>query len=264
MYIHFEKKRELNPEKLHDPVVLIGFPGIALVGKLAITAIRDSIDAKLLMNIQYFDFPPKSTVEEGKLDIPTAKLYFKRRKSNDLLILTADYQPQTPEGVFEFSKEFCEMMDELTQGKIKMYISVGAMVSDKPIEDEIPMVFISGTDDKLMKSFLTFENTELMENGVIAGANGILPAWAGANGFAPGICLLAETVPMHMINLNPKASKRLVTVLKDYFNIDMTYDELDKKIEEMEEMLDQFKEKTNHFMRQSREPKGSGADSYFR
>ena len=68
---------------------------------------------------------------------------------------------------------------------------------------------------------------------------------------------------MQMINLNPKASKRLVSALKDYFNIDMTYDELDKKILEMEEMLDKFKEKTDHFMRQYRE-KGTGADSYFR
>lgn len=264
MYINLEKKKEINPDKLKDPVILIGFPGIALVGKLAITAIRDSIDADLILNIQCFDFPPKSTVENGNLDIPTAKLYYKNRKSNDFFILTADYQPHSSEGVFEFSKRFCEIMDELTNGKIKMYISTGAMVSDKPLEDDEPTVFISGTDQKLMKSFLKFKNTEIMENGVIAGANGILPAWAGTNGFAPGICLLAETVPLQMINLNPKASKRLVTVLKEYFEIDMDYKELDKKIEEMEEMVDKFKEKTDHFMRQYREQMGPGDDSYFR
>ena len=79
MYINFDKKREINPKKLNDPIVLIGFPGIALVGKLAITAIRDSIGAELIMDIQYFDFPPKSTVEEGNLEIPMAKLYYKHR-----------------------------------------------------------------------------------------------------------------------------------------------------------------------------------------
>jgi hypothetical protein len=264
MYINFEKKGTIDPEALNDPIVLIGWPGVALVGKLAITAIKDSLSAELIYNIECFDFPPKSSVEDGSLSIPTAKLYYKRRKSNDFFILTGDYQPQSSEGVFEFSKKFCERMDELTDGKIKMYISTGAMVSDKSIEDEIPTVYLSGTEMDITETFLKFDKTELMKDGVIAGANGILPAWAGTKGFAPGITLLAETVPLQMVNLNPKASKRLVTLLMKYFNIDMDYSELDNKIEEMEEMLDKFKEKTNNFMRQYRQQKGSGADSYFR
>lgn len=262
MYINFEKKLELYPEKLNNPTVLIGWPGIALVGKLAISSIKDAINAELVFDIQYFDFPPKSSVEEGALDIPTAKLFYKGRENGDIFVLTGDYQPQSPEGVFEFSKQFCEEMDKLTKGNIRMYLSAGAMVSDKSMDKEEPTVYVSGTDKNITESFLELENTEIMESGVIAGANGILPAWAGKNNFAPGICLLAETLPLRMINLDPKASKSLVTVLKDYFDIEMDYSELDKKIEEMEDMLDKFKEQANHFMKEYQKDKGT--DSYFR
>lgn len=260
MHINFQKEFEINSDELNDPILLIGFPGIGLVGKIALTAIRDSLDAQLFLKIQYSDFPPKSSVEEGKLEIPKAEVHYVKRESQDLFILTADYQPKSSEGVFEFSQKFCEEFDRLTDGKVKMYISMGAMVS----EDKDQMfIHISGTDDELVNSFLEFENTKIMEKGVVAGANGILPAWAGNNGFAPGICLLSETMPIQMINLDPKASKNLVALLKEYLNIEMDYSELDKKIEEMEDMIDKFKQKKSNFAKPSPRQKKQ-SDSYFR
>ena len=263
MYININKKFDLNVKEIHDSVVLIGWPGIALVAKLAITSIKDSIKAKEFLSIEYFDFPPKSNVEKGNLEIPTANVYYKSRRGkneNDLFILTANYQPQTSKGVFEFSQKFCEYMDQLTEGKILMYVSTGAMVSDK-IRDK-PLVHICGTDQKIVDSFLKQKDTIIMEGGVIAGANGILPAWAGQKGFAPGVCLLAETLPLPMMSLDPRASKALVTILKDYFNIDMGFEELDKQIEEMENVIQSYKKQAEHFMKGVQEDRGS--DSYFR
>lgn len=263
MNIDITQQFELNTDDLHDPIVLIGWPGIALVAQLAITSIKDSIDAKKFLEIEYFDFPPKSNVEKGKMELPSAKVYFKSRKQQDkpdLFILTANYQPQTSEGVFEFSQKFCEEMDKLTEGKIKMYISAGAMVTDK-IRDT-PLVHVCGTDQEIVDSFLKHENTILMEVGVIAGANGVLPAWAGQKGYAPGVCLLAETLPLPMMALDPRASKALLVILKDNFEIEMNFDELNSKIEEMEHVLDTYKKQANRFMQGPQDDRGS--DSYFR
>ena len=155
MYINIERKFELEKENLKNPVVLIGWPGIALVGKLAITSIKDSINANEYMSIQCFDFPPKSIVEKGFLEIPTAKLYYKstdKEDGNDFFILTASYQPQNPEGVFEFSRAFCEELHKVTGGNIKMYLSTGAMISD--IVHDTPLVYICGTDQDLVQTFL--------------------------------------------------------------------------------------------------------------
>ena len=217
MFFNIEKKFDLDKASLNSPIVLIGWPGIALVGKLAISSIKDALKAELFLNIEFFDFPPKSTVEEGLLEIPTAKVYYKSRKQNDFFILTADFQPQSAEGVFEFTKKFCEVMDDLTGGNLEMYVSTGALVSDKVFNE--PKVHVCCTDKSIIESFLKFNNTTIMEGGIIAGANGILPAWAGSRGFAPGVCLLAETLPLPMMSLDPKASKALVKLLKEYFNI---------------------------------------------
>jgi len=59
------------------------------------------------------------------LEIPSAKVYYKSRKNgNDLFILTANFQPQSPEGVFEFTKNFCEEMDKITAQKIKKILTM--------------------------------------------------------------------------------------------------------------------------------------------
>jgi len=259
LHFNVNKKFDLDISTIKDPVILIGWPGIALVAKLAISSIKDSIKADLFLDIEYFDFPPKSTVEKGSLEIPSAKVYYKSREENDIFILTANFQPQSAEGVFEFSNRFCEALDKLTGGKIKMYISTGALIAEDVNDD--PIVHIAGTDKDLIQSFLELENTKLMDGGVIAGANGILPAWAGAKGFAPGLCLLAETLPLPMMNLDPRASKALVSTLKDYFKIDMNFDELNKKIDEMEKIFESFKKQADHIMKGTED---KGPDSYFR
>ncbi|UCC18933.1 MAG: PAC2 family protein [Promethearchaeota archaeon] len=263
MYINIEKKFELERENIKNPIILIGWPGIALVAKLAITSIQESLNAKEFLDIQCFDFPPKSIVEKGSLEIPMAKLYYKSaesEKGNDFFILTASYQPQSPTGVFEFSKAFCEEMHNLTGGKINMYLSTGAMITD--IVHDNPLIYVCGTDQDLVQTFLEYDNTKLYEGGYISGANGILPAWAGANGYAPGICLLAETLPMPMMTLDPRSSKGLVTLLKEYFSLDMDFSKLNEKIKEMESIFESFKKQADQFMRPPREDKES--DSYFR
>ncbi len=265
MYIDIEKKFDIKPENIKNPVILIGLPGIALVGKLAITSIKDSIKAKEFLTIQYFDFPAQSVVEEGDLQIPTAQLYYKptdQEDGNDFFILTATYQPKTPEGVFEFSKRFCEEMDKITGGNIKMYLSTGAMLSD--IVHDPPLVYVCGTDKKLVNSFLEYENTKLYEGGYISGANGIIPAYAGKNNFGPGLCLLAETLPLPMMTLalDPRSSKALVSLIKDYFSIEMDFSKLNEKIKEIENVHESIKKRADHFMKPPQDDRG--ADSYFR
>ncbi|MHA1986240.1 MAG: PAC2 family protein [Promethearchaeota archaeon] len=263
MHINIEKKFSIKKESIKNPVVLIGWPGIAFVAKLAITSIIESIDAKEFLNIQYFDFSPRAVVEKGSLEIPTAKLYYKSAKQdeeNDLFILTASYQPQTPEGVFEFSKIFCEEMDKITEGKIQMYVSTGAIPSES-VQDN-PLVYVCGTDQDLVQSFLKFDNTKIHESGYISGANGIIPAYAGCNNFAPGLCLLAETIPLPMMTFDPRSSKALVSLIKDYFSLDMDFSKLNEKIKEMEHVFESFKKQADQFMKPPQEDKG--ADSYFR
>ena len=151
-------------------------------------------------------------------------------------------------------------MDKITGGKVKMYLSTGAMISD--IAHDTPLVYVCGTDQNLVNSFLKFDNTKLYEGGYISGANGIIPAYAGNNNFGPGLCLLAETLPLPMMTLDPRSSKALVSLLKDYFSIEMDFSKLNEKIKEMESVFESFKKQADHFMKPPQEDRG--ADSYFR
>ncbi len=63
------------------------------------------------------------------------------------------------------------------------------------------------------------------------------------------------------MTLDPRASKALVVLLMDYFNIEMNFDELNKQIEEMEQVIDSYKKQANQFMKR---PQESSSDSYFR
>ena len=78
-----------------------------------------------------------------------------------------------------------------------------------------------------------------MADGVINGANGVIPAWANLKYGIDGVCLLAETVPL--LRLDPRASKLIVEVLNDRFNIKADVSELDQKIEEMKGIFAQVK-----------------------
>jgi len=51
-------------------------------------------------------------------------------------------------------------MDKITNSKIKMYISAGAMVINS-VRDK-PIIHICGTDDKINETFLKFKDTTLM------------------------------------------------------------------------------------------------------
>lgn len=240
MIFNTEYKFDIPKSDIKNPIMLIGWPGIALVGKVAITTIIASINAKSYIKIEYNDFPPKSIVEKGNMKLPTADIYYKSGEEHDFFFLTADFQPQTADGIYEFSKNLCELMKSITNDSIQMYISTGALIPEAI--PEIVNVHISGTDPNIVKDFLKLENTKLMEGGIIAGANGILPAYAGVKGYAPGVCLLAETVPVPMLNADPKASRALVSTIKDYFSLsEVTFEELDKQVIDLEKLISSLK-----------------------
>jgi proteasome assembly chaperone (PAC2) family protein len=65
-----------------------------------------------------------------------------------------------------------------------------------------------------------------------------------------------------MMTLDPRSSKALVSLLKDYFSIEMDFSTLNEKIKEMESVFESLKQQANQFMKSPRDDKG--ADSYFR
>lgn len=222
---------------LRDPIALVGMPGIASVGKLAIEVLIRSLNAEPIIQITSDDFPPHVMIDDqGMMKIPECQIYLHKdsKLKHDILLVSGDFQPSTSQGIYEFSDKIAETLKKL---KVTKVAATGAYVPGE--YPETPKVFVSSTGPKFQAFFTELDYVEPMADGVINGANGVIPAWANLKYGIEGVCLLAETVPL--LRLDPRASKLIVQVLNDRFNIKADVSELEQKIEEMKGIFAQVK-----------------------
>ncbi len=222
---------------LRDPIALVGMPGIASVGKLAIEVLIRSLNAEPIIQVLSDDFPPHVMIdEEGMMKIPECQIYLHNDTDlkHDILLVSGDFQPSTSQGIYEFSDRIAETFKKLN---VKKIAATGAYVPGE--FPETPKVFISSTGPQFQAFFTELDYVEPMTDGVINGANGVIPAWAHLKYGIEGVCLLAETVPL--LRLDPRASKLIVEVINDRFSIKADVSELEAKIEEMKGIFTQVK-----------------------
>ncbi|MFX0078404.1 MAG: PAC2 family protein [Candidatus Hermodarchaeota archaeon] len=222
---------------IKDPIALVGMPGIASVGKLAIEVLIRSLNAEPILQVLSDDFPPHVMIdEEGMMKIPECQIYLHRNSNlkQDILLVSGDFQPSTSQGIYEFSDRIAETFKKLNVSKV---VATGAYVPGE--YPETPKVFVSSTGSKFQDFFTELDYIVPMSDGVINGANGVIPAWAKLKYGIEGVCLLAETVPL--LRLDPRASKLIIEVLNDRFDIKADVSELEEKIEEMKGIFDQVK-----------------------
>ena len=217
-----------------------GMAGICSVGRIAVDAMVGQFNAKLVASMYLDDLPAQVIIDEkGRMSLPVVQVYLaKPATKQSVLLVTGDYQPSSNTGMFNFVDQ---LMNYLIEVNISLIISIGAYVLEHVPLD--PKVFVSGTDDAVIANFLAIDKEMMrrMENGLISGANGIIPAWGPLLGL-PGICLLAETVPI--VKRDPKAAKLVIEVLSKHFEFPFDFTPLGKEIKEMEAILADFKRGT--------------------
>jgi len=238
---------------IRDPIALVGMPGIASVGKLAIEVLIRSLDAEPIVQVLSDDFPPHVMIdEEGMMKIPECQIYLHRNPSlkQDILLVSGDFQPSTSQGIYEFSDRIAETFKKLNVTRVA---ATGAYVPGE--YPESPKVFVSSTSSEFQEFFTKLDYVVPMSDGVINGANGVIPAWAKLKYGIEGVCLLAETIPI--LATDPKASKAIVEILGKWFNIGIDMSALDKQIATMERAFEKLRGRLD-----KRLPEGSDRQSY--
>lgn len=219
---------------MDDPLVVVGLPGIGLVGKLAASTIAKQLGLEKVADLFFGDFPPQAVVDaDGGLEIPKAELWAKRMdEAPDVVVLTGDAQPTTPRGVFAFAASTCELLKRF---KCSALVAGGAMVTGRVPEE--PRVHVASTHPSLLERFtsLRSKRCQPMAGGVITGLNGVLPAWMGRVEGVPGACLLAEVVPG--LEVDPRAAKAVLEAVKETFGHEFDHPDLDALVERVEESL---------------------------
>jgi uncharacterized protein (TIGR00162 family) len=221
----------VNMPHLQSPYLICGFPGTGYVGKIAIDHLIQELNAKRLADIFSTSFPPQIMIRtDGVAELMKNTIFYSKAatsSSNDVLLLTGDSQPTSPESEFLLAEQILDIAAKFNTKKVfTLAASVTGMFVDKP------HVFGTATDLDIVKTFPE-KNILTMDSGSIAGMNGLIIGIAKLRGMQ-GTCLLGETSGYVV---DAKASKSILESLLSIVGIMVDMTNLEKKAKDTERLI---------------------------
>ncbi|TFG30198.1 hypothetical protein EU528_08530 [Candidatus Thorarchaeota archaeon] len=231
---------ELGSESLKSPIAIVALPGIANVGKIAIETLSQILRAEHLMDLFSKDFPPRVIVKQGIAAIPKTTIHLYRAapdEPHDLLFLTADFQPSTSSGVYEYADFVSKEFENLG---VSILYSLAAYEQDyeeyfKSYPNE-PRIYVSANSEDLLALISDSPHAVVTEEGAIVGANGVIPAWAASMYNMDGACILGET--LGVIKGDYRAARAILEKLIDLIGINVDLDIMTPHITKVIEFIE--------------------------
>ena len=230
---------DLEESSLKAPIGIVGLPGIANVGKIAIETLTHVLDATHVADFFSNDFPPRVIVQKGISRCPKSTIHLYKSapdEPHDLLLLTADFQPATGTGVFEYADY---VASEFAKFGVKELFALAAYeqgyneyFKQFPLP---PRIYISASSEELLQKTTQSDGMIATEEGVVVGANGIIPAWAASVYSMEGACLLGETIGV--IKADYRAARMLLQKLANFVGIKAHFDVIDAEVDKVVEFI---------------------------
>jgi len=228
-----------SKKKISNPLFIIGFQGVGMVGTLASQHLADSLNCELIGHIESEYLPPIAILNDSTLSYPI-RIYY--QKKNNIVIISSEV-PVSSEFAFEMGHDIIELMNKF---KSKEIIVLEGLVT----KDEQPnhsKIFGVPTNEKI-KKYLNDNKVEVIGNGAILGVAGSVLLSSIQNGFK-GYALMAES---HMNLPDASAASVILKKLSDILKIDINTKELDKKgldvdkkVKDIMSSLSRFKKEEN-------------------
>ena len=245
--------RLFTEPKLHEPYMVVGWPGIGNIGVITVDALRKELDAEQLGDIEPWDFfyPSKVVIRGGvleRLEFPSNRFYYKRVDGRDLLLFVGEEQPSGSGRVYAEGGKAYEMANLVLDvaekfGCRRVYTSGAAVALTH--HDLKPRVWAVATGAGLLAEAKGYINTILMSEvegrgdfGNITGLNGLLTGVARKRGFE-GICLMGE-IPDYLSRVPfpyPRASQSVLEVLGPALGVSIDPRTLDDMATQMEGVI---------------------------
>jgi uncharacterized protein len=238
---------------LHNPDMIIGWPGIGNVGLITVDTIRQAVQAEELGEIEPWDFfYPNKVIIRGSIltdmEFPSSKFYYKRMANRDLILFVGEEQPAARESMYAEGARAYQMsnlvLDVAERFQCNRIYTSGAAVAIAHHSMK-PRVWAVANEQKLLPELKNLSNTVLMgdvegrENGgSITGLNGLLVGAAKRRGF-PGVCLMGE-VPDYLSRVPfpyPRASQSVIEVFSRILGLNIGSNLLDDMINQMENVI---------------------------
>jgi len=216
--------------ELNNPILVEGFPGLGLVGKIAIRYLIKRLGAKRFAYLYSPHFPYFVLVnKKGDVRLLRGTFYYWKNPSgtNDLVLFTGDSQSQTVEGQYEIADR---MLDFAQKHNVKTIITIGGYRVEAK---EKPKAYAAATNQPLLDRALKAGAIVSGSGSPIVGTAGLILGLARFK-HIEALCLLGETrgyLP------DPMAARSVLEVLKSTFNFDVDLTGLNEEIAKAETMV---------------------------
>lgn len=255
--------RRKGAAKPRKPILIVGLPGIGSVGRLVAEHIKRQYKAERIATIYSPHFPHQVLMlKNGKLRLVSNRLYLIRSFEdigNDIMILTGDSQPITPEGQYSVNSLIVNMFKKEYNGAF-IYTIGGYSMPNNVVKK--PRVFGNASTDRVIASFKNSDVLFGKSRGVIMGSAGLIVAFARMQDL-DAICLMGET---SFIDVDAAAAKAVLGVLSKKLNLDIKTKQLDRIITKTAKAVKEFENQMSPEMRQQQgiEPAEPHGPSYIR
>jgi uncharacterized protein len=223
--------------ELKKPLLVVGLPGVGLVGKLVAEHLVDELQAEKVMEVYSPHFPPQVLVNKDCTVRPVSNIiYHGKANETDILFLVGDHQSTTSQGHYELCSLYLDIAEEFEVSRI---YTLGGYPTGKLTYEETVLGVANDTKliEELKKYGVEFRESE--PSGGIVGASGLLVAFSRMRGIEAA-CLMGMT-PGYL--MDPKSAQSLLKLLCKIFEIEVNMDSLERKAEEMESIMEKLKEK---------------------
>ncbi len=208
---------------LKNHTLIDGFPGVGLVGTIAVSYIIEKQKMEPIGYITSSRFPPMTTIHKGRPYFPM-RIY--KHPTKNFCILLAEFVVPS-DIVYNLSKE---ILNFAKKNKIRKIVSLAGMSMQKEVETKD--IFGIASNDE-MYHYLKTKGIKMIEEGVTTGVSGLLIAESAKEGFS-AISLLVQSeykVP------DPRASAELLKILDDIIGLEVDTKELLKEATQIEKKM---------------------------
>lgn len=219
--------------KLRNPTLVCGLPGSGFVGKLAVDHLIEELKGVPFANIYSSSFPPQVLIQsDGTADLMKNTLYYCKTESSDLVLLSGDAQPVSPESEYEMAEEITKLCEKLG---VKTIYTLAAYITGAFTKTQ--KVYGASTSPQIVKEFPKY-GVYPMNSGSITGMNGLIIGVAKRKNIT-GICLLGETSGYVV---DATASKSVLETLATILDLNLDLVGISKKAQDTEQLIQTIKE----------------------
>jgi len=227
-----------------DAVLLVGLPGIGLVGKISLDYMLKQLKTEKIAEVLSDSFPPSVHTKDSKVFLIKDEVFHFNQKGKDYLFLSGPVQPALDFKVgsshehYEFSETLINFFKNI--GVSEIVTLAGINVGDNRI-NKVPEVIVAGTDDLILTEWKKFGAKEDKKEGLISGVAGLLVG-IGKLHSIKGACLMGETNPQ-LVYGDHGSAKRVLEIVSKRFDFKFKMKSIEKEAKQIEKA---FKELTTH------------------